>query len=99
MRMYMRSPASAALAVIGWAAVFGAPTGASVSIWGFSLLAGSGVSGLGAGAAPVRLLSGENLVVAPVSAIPLPAALPLFASALAGFGFFGWRRRRQEAHA
>jgi hypothetical protein len=28
---------------------------------------------------------------------PLPAALPLFASALAGFGFFQWRRKRKTA--
>jgi len=26
--------------------------------------------------------------------VPLPAALPLFASVLAGLGFFGWRRKR-----
>ena len=26
--------------------------------------------------------------------VPLPAALPLFLAALAGLGFFGWRRRR-----
>ena len=29
------------------------------------------------------------------SAIPLPAALPLFGSALAMLGIIGWRRRRQ----
>lgn len=29
-----------------------------------------------------------------LQAVPLPAALPLFAFALAGFGFFGWRRSR-----
>jgi len=29
-----------------------------------------------------------------VSAVPLPAALPLFASAVAGMGLVGWRRRR-----
>ena len=29
-----------------------------------------------------------------VSAVPIPAALPLFATALAGMGFMGWRRRR-----
>lgn len=28
-----------------------------------------------------------------VSPVPLPAALPLFLAALAGLGFFGWRRR------
>jgi hypothetical protein len=32
-----------------------------------------------------------------VEPTPLPAALPLFASALAGFGFFQWRRKRKTA--
>ena len=32
-----------------------------------------------------------------VSPVPLPAALPLFLSALAGLGFFGWRRRQAAA--
>ena len=29
-----------------------------------------------------------------VSAVPIPAALPLLASALAAFGLFGWRRKK-----
>ena len=32
-----------------------------------------------------------------VSATPIPAALPLFASALGGLGLFGWRRRKAGA--
>jgi hypothetical protein len=28
-------------------------------------------------------------------ATPLPATLPLFATALGGFGLFGWRRKRK----
>jgi hypothetical protein len=39
----------------------------------------------------------DNIVVRPVNAptpTPLPAAFPLFVSALAGLGFIGWRRRR-----
>ncbi len=32
-----------------------------------------------------------------VSAVPLPAALPLFLSALAGLGLMGWRRRQAGA--
>jgi hypothetical protein len=33
--------------------------------------------------------------LAPVSATPLPAALPLFASGLAAAGLIGWRRKRR----
>ena len=32
-----------------------------------------------------------------LTAIPIPAALPLFLSGLAGLGFFGWRQRRATA--
>jgi len=28
---------------------------------------------------------------------PIPAALPLFLSALGGLGYFGWRRRKSAA--
>jgi hypothetical protein len=38
-------------------------------------------------------LNGE-LIKAPVSPVPLPAAFPLFGSALAGLGGFGWLKRR-----
>ena len=31
-----------------------------------------------------------------IEPVPLPAALPLFVSALAGLGFLGWRRRHAE---
>ncbi len=34
-----------------------------------------------------------------VAAVPVPAALPLFGSALAMLGFFGWRRKRLAASA
>ncbi len=37
-----------------------------------------------------------NTVHAPVAVVPLPAALPLFLSALAGLGFVGWRRRQAD---
>jgi hypothetical protein len=35
----------------------------------------------------------------PVSATPLPAALPLFATGLGAMGLFGWRRKRKNASA
>ena len=40
-----------------------------------------------------------TLTVATVAATPIPAALPLFASALGGIGFVGWRRRKNAAAA
>ena len=33
-----------------------------------------------------------------MSAVPLPAALPLFGTGLAVMGFIGWRRKRKAAH-
>jgi hypothetical protein len=41
----------------------------------------------------------EITIASPVSQTPIPAALPLFASALGGLGFVGWRRKRSEALA
>jgi hypothetical protein len=38
-------------------------------------------------------------VAAVVAATPIPAALPLLASALGGLGFVGWRRRKTTAAA
>jgi hypothetical protein len=35
----------------------------------------------------------------PVSAVPLPAALPLFASGLGALGLLGWRRKRKAQAA
>lgn len=48
---------------------------------------------------------GEQLILAfsatytPVTATPLPAALPLFATALGGLGLLGWRRKRKASAA
>lgn len=42
-------------------------------------------------------LRGSTSIDVTVSPIPVPAALPLMASALAAFGFAGWRRRQRQA--
>ncbi len=39
----------------------------------------------------------QNHLIAPVSATPLPATLPLFATGLGGLGLLGRRRRRKQA--
>jgi hypothetical protein len=50
---------------------------------------------------PTKLAAGDfdftsgTLQIAQLAAAPIPAALPLFVSALGGLGFVGWRRRRQ----
>jgi hypothetical protein len=41
----------------------------------------------------------DDVTVTSVSATPLPAALPLFASGLGALGLFGWRRKRKNASA
>ncbi len=48
-------------------------------------------------AAGDTLIAGRFLTE--VSAVPLPAALPLFGSGLAVLGFLGWRRKRKVAQA
>jgi hypothetical protein len=40
-----------------------------------------------------------GFAAAPVSAVPLPAALPLFATGLAGLGLLGWRRKKKAIAA
>jgi hypothetical protein len=42
----------------------------------------------------------ETLVISDISvATPLPAALPLFATGLGGFGLLGWCRKRKAQAA
>jgi hypothetical protein len=40
---------------------------------------------------------GTATFTATVSAVPLPAALPLFATGLVGLGLLGWRRKKTAA--
>jgi hypothetical protein len=49
-----------------------------------------------------KLLSGRNsfeLANVSISAVPLPAALPLYGAGLAVMGFVGWRKRKKAAAA
>lgn len=39
----------------------------------------------------------DNLIIGTVSAVPLPAGISLLLSALAGFGYLGWRKRTAVA--
>jgi len=48
---------------------------------------------------PTPLVTRVTITAAPVATTPIPAALPLFMSALAGMGFFGWRRRNTAGNA
>lgn len=41
-----------------------------------------------------RITVDEVVTEEPAPSVPLPAALPLFATAFAGLGFMGWRRKR-----
>ena len=41
----------------------------------------------------------DNVSVSAVSATPLPAALPLFATGLGALGLLGWRRKRKASAA
>ncbi|WP_025897456.1 hypothetical protein [Sneathiella glossodoripedis] len=48
------------------------------------------------GISPGDNLGRNDYAVAAVSVVPLPAALPLYGTALAVLGFMGWRRKRKS---
>jgi len=45
----------------------------------------------------VKIVDPPFLPAVPVSAVPLPAALPLFATGLGALGLIGWRRKRKAS--
>ena len=60
--------------------------------------AGNNASGLENSNMTVHASSRAGLTFTPVvSAIPLPAALPLFATGLGALGLLGWRRKKKSA--
>jgi hypothetical protein len=56
-------------------------------------------SGLVAGIAVVGLASSSSASGQQLTATPLPAALPLFATGLGALGLLGWRRKRKAQAA
>jgi PEP-CTERM motif len=66
------------------------PNGGAAGQW---YDAGGGISTGASGADPVV----GYFVEYEVNAVPLPAALPLFASGLGALGLLGWRRKRKTA--
>jgi hypothetical protein len=58
----------------------------SIGTWGFTLAPGGGN--------PLYNFGGSITSITAIAPTPIPAALPLLATALGGLGFAGWRRRR-----
>jgi hypothetical protein len=48
---------------------------------------------------PVVFPDVDFTVFTPAPAVPLPGALPLFATGLAGLGLLGWRRKKKAIDA
>ncbi len=56
-------------------------------------------TGCALGGNPTLTLNKAGYVTTNVSATPIPAAFPLFASGLEALGLFGWRRKRKNVAA
>jgi len=65
----------------------------------YTLLALGDVFGTASNVLTVANLAAHNhsLEIGPVSEVPLPAALPLFATGLGALGLRGWRRKKKAA--
>jgi len=65
----------------------------------YTLLALGDVFGTASNVLTVANLAAHNhsLEIGPVSEVPLPAALPLFATGLGALGLLGWRRKKKAA--
>lgn len=70
-----------------------APSGSAELILGTQVFAGIGTTGDVIGIPPTAVVDLAN-VVGSYTITPIPAALPLLGTALAGLGFVGWRRRK-----
>jgi hypothetical protein len=96
---------AAAAGAVG-ALVYNTPTGLDVgatavtqqTILGLFLRSGLGLElELLSDIAVVRMFADLEAVTPPQNPVPLPAALPLFATGLGALGWFGWRRKRTRA--
>jgi hypothetical protein len=69
----------------------------NISFFTFTVPVGVGVCGVDP--AYCSGVGFDNIVLAAASTVPIPAALPLFISAIAGLGWVAWRRRSVVATA
>ncbi|MEP3245682.1 MAG: VPLPA-CTERM sorting domain-containing protein [Sneathiella sp.] len=79
-----------------WQAETYTPTFTAIGEGVYNILIGNGTFGRN-GNTPITYEMTFNVTSPPVSAVPLPAALPLYGAGLAVMGFLGWRRKRKQA--
>ena len=101
---FFRTNASGVLSLLGFHGIqYGSDTLADSK---FSYFMGSptapvwqAVAGPGGFVVVTDAPSAQNTTISFVSAVPLPAALPLLASGLGGLGLLGWRKKRRASTA